>query len=741
MACVNALALWGDDAARRGETVLQLGTGLGAVVCGVVVALRVSGAARWWRLALAVALAAFLVGQILWWSGGVEADGRLAAVVLVAYLASQAFILASIYFLVRSTGALRQSDAEPRIVGPTTFLDGVLVAASFLIFILLGDFGTRSTAALPRSGPRVELAYSLVVLVAVVAAVVLTMIYQKGRPHRANYLLLAAGVVAMASADRLVAYFEFVGSEGGQRWAGIGFVLGPLLFAYAMLDTPPRPIGAAGHPRPGVDWAQLVLPYIGLLGIAVLFAFHMFLGRPFTGLVISIAVLMGLLVAIRQVVVLRAHQLMTQRLHSAHRTLEHQLHTDALTGLPNRLLFGKRFDAAMSDGQFLLIFVDLDDFKDVNDQFGHAAGDDLLRAVGERLSGCVGDADTLARVGGDEFAIIDRSRAEPEVVADRLRVALRAPFAVHGSSVRVRASMGLVRPDADVLSQTLDDLLRQADISMYAGKRTGKDVAVVYQPSLDTRGDFPTALRDAGDGIPAGFRLVYQPIVRLPDGALMAVETLARWTAPNGIDISPETFVAGAEAAGLGAVLDALVLDLACREVQASGLDIDFHVNVGAARLGNPSFEQNVRQTLARHRVEPSRLVVEITETVPIVDLAEAAEQIKRLNAFGVKVALDDFGVRFNSLMYLHSLPVQFVKLDRRFVSGSDPELDLALYRSIIRLCCELGMDVIVEGIEYARQAGAVYGAGGRLAQGHLFGRAVPIAEFDSGLETRGVPV
>ncbi len=717
------------------------------MACGVVVALRVSGSARWWRLLLVVALAAFLVGQALWWSGGVEAgSGFVAPAVLVAYLACQVFILASMYFLVRSAGGvLRQRDAAPRHSAATTFLDGVLVAASFVIFISLGDFDTRSTASLPRAdSPTVELGYALVELVAVVAAVVITMTYRKNRPYRANYLLLAAGIVTMASANRLVAYFEFVGSDGGQRWAAIGFVLGPLMFAYAMLDQPPpRPTSTAdAGASPGVDWAQLVLPYIGLLGVATLFAFHLFIGRPFTGFVMSMAVLIVLLVAIRQLVAARAHQLLTQRLHSAHRSLEHQLHTDALTGLPNRLLFGQRLDAALRDGRFVLIFVDLDDFKDLNGRFGHAAGDELLRAVGERLQRSVRDVDTVARIGGDEFAIlIDGSREEPDVVADRLRAALRVPFPVLGSSVRVRASMGLVRPGADGLSQTSDDLLRQADISMYAGKRIGKDAAVMYQPSSDMRGDFPIALREAGGGVPAGFSLAYQPIVRLPDGAPMAVEVLARWTAPNGIDISPETFVAAAEEAGLGADFDALVLDLACSEIQAAGLDIDFHVNIGAARLGNPYVEELVRNALARHRVEPSRLVVEITETVPIVDLGAAAAQITRLNAVGVEVALDDFGSGYNSLMYLHSLPVQVIKLDRSFASGVDHTQDQELYRSIIGLCGELGMAVIVEGIEYTSQAEALYEAGCLLAQGHLFGSAVPITELTSVSKTQGAPI
>ncbi|MCB0948495.1 MAG: EAL domain-containing protein [Mycobacterium sp.] len=745
LACVNALALWGDEAARRGETLLQLGTGLGALACGLVVALRLRGMARWWRLILVAMLAAFLGGQVLWWSSGANVESPSGAPAMsVIYLAFPMFTLASMYVLLRSTGGvLGRPDAPLPHSMATTYLDGLVAATSFLIFISMGGFGTESAASLPRSGnPAMQFAFSLAELVVVVVAVVVTMIYHVDRPFRKNYLLLAAGIVTMASADRLVAYYETVDSENGQQWAAIGLVLGPLLFAYAMLEPRPQAEETARHQRHGMDWAQLILPYLGFLGIAVLFAFHMSIGEPFTGFVAWMMLLLVLLIAARQVVAIRAQYLLTQRLYLTQRRLARQVHTDALTGLPNRLLFGRRLDAAMNDGRFVLIFVDLDDFKEVNDRYGHAAGDELLRAVGERLKRCLSDEDTVARVGGDEFAIlIDGSQEEPEVVADRLRVALRVPFAVHGSSVRVRASMGLARPSTDGPSQTPDDLLRQADISMYAGKRVGKDTAVVYQPSSDVRGDFPTALRQAGEGIPAGFSLVYQPIVGLPDGELIAVEALARWTAPNGIDISPETFVAAAEASGLGADLDALVLDLVCSEVQAAGLDVDVHVNVGAARLGNPSFEHRVRQALAKHRMEPGRLVVEITETVPIVDLAAAAEQILRLNALGVKVALDDFGAGFNSLMYLHSLPVQFVKLDRRFASGTDPERDMALYRSVSILCRELGMEVIVEGIEDQTQAVAVYEAGCLLAQGHLFGSAVPIAELGSGSQTQRSPV
>lgn len=742
---VNALAPWGDEAAQRGEAILQLAAGLGAVVCGLVVGLRTEGMARWWRLLLVAGLTAWLVGQSLWWAGGAGADGDpVAPAGLVAYLLCPVFALASVVVLVRSSGgATEPQDGWLRQFRATTVLDGVVAAAAFLILIAIGDFGVASTASLPRSANAVvDLGFVFAELVAVVAAVVMTMIYRPERPFRANYLLLAGGIVTMASSDRLVAYFASVGSVGGQHWAATGFVIGPLILAYAMAVRSPPQQDADDRQNPGMDWAQLILPYIGFLGVAQLFAFHVITGRQLTTLVVSLTVVMVLLVAVRQVVAMRAQHLLTQRLYWAQRGLAYQVHHDALTGLPNRLLFGQRLDEAIRDGRFVLIFVDLDDFKEVNDRFGHAAGDDLLRAVGERLTRCITDADTLARIGGDEFAIlIDGEADEPEIVADRLRVALRDPFAVHGSSLRVRASMGLVRSDADGLDQTSDDLLRRADISMYAGKRLGKDTAVIYQPSTGLQDDFPTALRRARGGVPDGFRLAYQPVVRLPGRTPVAVEALARWTAPSGIDIAPQTFVAAAEAAGLGAELDALVLDLACSDVKAAGLDLTIHVNIGAARLGNPSFEGHVRRAINRHDVEPTRLVVEITETVPIVDLAEAAAQINRLQSLGVRVALDDFGAGFNSLMYMHALPVQIVKLDRSFAVGTDSERNLTMYRSVVRLCSELGLSVIAEGIELPPQAETVYLAGCRLAQGHLFGSAVPITELSHGSKAHGAPV
>lgn len=728
---VNALALWGGRAAQRGEAALQLGVGLAAVCCGLIAARRVGGVARWWRLFFVAALALFLAAQVLWWWGRAAQGGVVATIAVVAYVICPVFAVAGTMLMVGAGGGFRRrSELSLRHFAATTVLDGVIAGLSFVILVALGGLGGAPQRSLPRTdNVTAQLAFATTQLFIVVAAVVITMLYPKDRPFRANYLLMAGGIVGMAAGDRIIAYLHSVGVEHADLWGGLGLIFGLAMIGMALLQPP----ASGSEPDAyGVDWAQLLLPYIGFSGTAVLFGFHVLRGRPLTPFVVCAGVAMVLLMVVRQVLAVRGQHLLTQRLYWTQLTLAHQVHHDLLTGLPNRLLFAQRLDEAMRDGGFVLILIDLDDFKEVNDCFGHAAGDALLYAVGERLRRCVSDADTLARIGGDEFAIlIEGPSVQPDVVADRLRVALRDPFPVHGTSVRIRASMGLVvRGAQDESPQTSDDLLRQADISMYAGKRLGKDTAVVYQPGARVPADFPAALREASGGVPAGFSLAYQPVVRLPTGTPVAVEALARWTAPNGVRIAPETFVAAAEAAGLGAALDGLVLELACRELATAGLTLDIHVNVGAARLANSGFDQYVAQTLARHDIAPGRLVIEITETLPIVDLRCAATQIERLNALGVRVALDDFGAGYNSLTYLHLLPVQVVKLDRSLAVASEPHRDLALYRSVIRLCDSLGVVVVAEGIESTSQAATVYNAGGRLAQGHLYGSAAPIGEL-----------
>ncbi|OBH29212.1 diguanylate phosphodiesterase [Mycobacterium sp. E342] len=733
-AALNALAPWGVAIAQRVQLALEATLCIGALLVGLVVVGRVAGLSRWWRVALLAAIATFLTAESLSQLGGAAHTGGTAPVpAVVGYFSAGVLFVVAMLLLVRAGhdhDARTPSRMWPGVI--TTVLDGLVSALAFFHLVYVARLGAMDGAALPRSTNTVVVwGIAAVELITVVGAVLLAMWYPPYRPGRANYMLLAAAVITLTSSDRLLAYLRSVGVTTLDLWVGVGFVLAPLLIAWSLIVLPSRP-------RPDDDeqptnWARLTLPYVGFMGSTTLLTFQVLVGRRIDPLFASTYLALALLVATRYLVAMRVQRMLTEQLVAAKRRLAYQAHHDALTGLPNRLLLAERLDEAIRGGPFVLIFVDIDDFKEVNDRFGHAAGDELLCAISARLQDCLGQSDTLARIGGDEFAVLTTGAVDaPEMVADQLRVALRSPFSVHGTSVRVRASMGLVSRGYHDGPPTSDDLLRQADISMYTGKRLGKDTAVVYRPAFSASEDFTTALRHANDAAPPGFQLKYQPVVTLPDGTPVAVEALARWTAPSGVQIPPQTFVSLAEANGMGAQLDALVLDQACEQIQNAGVDLSLHVNIGAARLGSRDFERAVSRTLARHGLSPHRLVLEITETVPIVDLAEGAAAIRRLNELGIGVALDDFGTGFNSLAYLHELPVQVVKLDRGLAAGVQPGRNLTLYQSVIRLCEALGLKVIAEGIETVEQAETVLMAGCRLAQGHLFGAASGLTDIVS---------
>lgn len=415
LAAINALAPWGERAAHRGEIILQLGTGLAAFVSGLLVARRVSGLSRWWRLLYVAALGLWLLGQTLWWTGSTRANGAATFPGVIADLLLPVIALPAVILLVRSSGSVFGSDGLLRRPPLISVIDGVVAGLSFLILAAMGGYGAASSASLPRSGiPLVEVVFALAEVMLVAVVVLIAMVYAPDRPYRTNYLLLAGGLVFMAISDRVIAYFRSIGALGGELLGGVGLILGPVLIAFALLEysaPPPKE-----NPAPstedddqlshGIDWAQLILPYVGFLGIAMLFAYHVLIGRALNPFAVCVTVVMVSLVAFRQVVATRAQRLLTQRLYRAQRRLAHQVHHDALTGLPNRLLFARRLDEAMRTGGFVLIFIDLDDFKEINDRFGHAAGDELLCAVGERLNRCVAATDTLARIGGDEFAIL-----------------------------------------------------------------------------------------------------------------------------------------------------------------------------------------------------------------------------------------------------------------------------------------------------------------------------------------------
>ena len=401
--------------------------------------------------------------------------------------------------------------------------------------------------------------------------------------------------------------------------------------------------------------------------------------------------------------------------------LAHQAFHDPVTDLANRALFHDRVQHALDlqehGGTALaVVFLDLDDFKTVNDSLGHAAGDELLGGVAERLRASVRRGDTAARLGGDEFALLlehaDRDTAV--AVAATLIDALGAPFRVEGREVFIRASVGItIREPATPGGRTADDLLREADAAMYMAKELGKGGFQLYEPRMRQvavrRLELTSELRRALEK--GELRLHYQPIVELWTGRILKVEALLRWRHPVLGLTSPAEFVPLAEETGLIVPIGRWAIEEACREaarLQGAGpglATLGMAVNLSARQLQHPGLLDDVALALMSAHVDPATLTLEITESMVVGDSGAAAEGLRELKRIGVQIAVDDFGIEYSSLNYLRQFPLDVLKVDRSFVERLDrsPE-DRAIAHAIIRLAGELGLGAVAEGIETAEQ-------------------------------------
>jgi len=419
---------------------------------------------------------------------------------------------------------------------------------------------------------------------------------------------------------------------------------------------------------------------------------------------------------------------------------------DDLTGLRNRAFFMDRLASALGsadDGRArpAVVFLDLDRFKTVNDSLGHSAGDTLLREVAGRLKRCTRPHDTLARIGGDEFAVLiedARDIAAPVAVAERILATLKAPARLGAQDVFPSCSIGVVQ--ADESTRSPEELLRDADVAMYHVKRKGRgDVAVFSEPmrqsavaALEIEADLRRAL-DRGE-----FELAYQPIVDPGTADVAGFEALLRWRHPTRGLVSPADFVPTAEEIGLIRQIDRWVLRAACAQLgewRAAFPDRDLYVSVNASavELADPRFVPDVAATLAEFGLEPRCLEIEITEGLflsPTPGVASALDELRRL---GVRVALDDFGTGFSSLSYVTRYPIDTIKIDRCFTAGMcDDRRTLAIVELIVKLGDALGVTIVAEGVESGGQAALLTAMGCARVQGFHFGAPVPPSAVDA---------
>jgi diguanylate cyclase (GGDEF)-like protein len=432
--------------------------------------------------------------------------------------------------------------------------------------------------------------------------------------------------------------------------------------------------------------------------------------------------------------------------------LRHQAFHDSLTGLANRALFQDRVAHAVvrrpgpETGLIAVLFLDLDDFKTINESLGHVGGDQLLSAVADRLRGCLRASDTAARIGGDEFAILLedlRDESEATHVAQRVIDALRPPIRIGGTAAVIATSIGIAvtAPGEDGATE----LLRNADFAMYQAKHRGKGRYEVFRPSLreavSERAALEALMRGAEER--NELRLHYQPVVDLADGSIVGLEALVRWQAPGRGLLMPADFIGLAEESGLIVNIGRWVLERACRDTQGwrQRFDLDglsVGVNLSARQFQHPDLVAEIGTALNSSGLEPSRLILEITESVLMLTTTTTIGKLADLRRIGVRLAIDDFGTGYSSLGYLERFPVDMLKIDKTFIDGIGERGNRpVLARAIVQLGRALDLQVVAEGIERDAQAAVLRRLGCSRGQGYLYARPLPAEELEPLLAQR----
>ena len=633
--------------------------------------------------------------------------------------------------LLSARGRARHTWDLPSAIDSAVIATGVgLVYWVFLIGPTLADGGTGLLERLATVGyPICD----------VVMCALVTHLLNRAGGRSPAMVMLAAGCGINLVCDVIWQLTDsFTAYSGGLINAG--FLLSYVCWAAAPLHPSTRPRRLA--PPPGMDrfgrGRLALLAACTLLAPAVLFtqgARH----QKINWVAIGVGA-----VALFLLVVARMAGFVGKVQHQAGK-LEDLVMLDDLTGLANRRRFELRLDEAVAAGDVQVCVLDLNGFKTVNDRHGHAVGDGLLIAVAERLAGVMRGQDVVARMGGDDFALMVPGAAadEGDAIVRRIGGALRDPVEVSGHTLLISASIGIA--DATGTDDPVE-VLRRADVAMYAAKASGNRRSRRYAPELDDQADEEAQVGlEMRLGLETGqFRMVYQPIVELPGGRTRYVESLVRWQHPERGFVSPADFVPIAEQNGLIVELGEWILRTACaqfvdwQELHGPDGPERISVNVSARQLAEPGFAAVVAEVLHDTGMPVSCLIVEVTETA-VFGGGVAVQAVKDLHELGVRIALDDFGTGHSSLGLLQTVPVDVLKVDKSFVDNlTMAGRHAVIATALIQVSNGLGLSAVAEGVETAEQAAELHRLGYQFAQGYHFGRPVAEPDFRRPVEYAG---
>jgi diguanylate cyclase (GGDEF)-like protein len=725
------VTVWIDDI---GEGVAAA---LGAVACGYAASSK-AGLLRlsWYLLAAASASWAIGEGVWCWYQLVANVEVPFPSLADLFFLLAVPLMVAGVLFLAEASGAVTRS--------MRSLLDGAIIACSLLFVSWATALGTVWSSGGEGLFARiVGLAYPLGDVVT--ATVALTSLARAKGTGRRQLGLLAAGVVSLAVSDSMFAYLTGNGTYGNGNWMDTGWVAGFLIIGLAAL-SPSRP-GTAEPVQKGQSTAQLVVPYVPVFFAGAIAAVREATGHSIGVVLFAIGATTTTLVMARQLQALVDNRRLNRRLESTVTELEarevdlaRQAFHDPLTGLVNRVLFADRLHHALErqkrdQGTLAVMIVDLDDFKSVNDTLGHLAGDELLKQVATRLQASVRQADTIARIGGDEFALLlENVIATEDAVraVERVGHMLRTPLNIGGGEVKASASVGIVLAPGP--GPTGDELLRDADIALYEAKYNGKSCYRIFESKMlegvVSRMQLKSELGSLGSHL-GQLTLHYQPILSARTGRMTGVEALMRWQHPTRGLLYPTSFIEFAEETGAIVMVGAAAMDMACAQAAAwRDLGIacpTISVNLSARQLHDPGVVEMVSRSLAKYSLPPADLTIEITESITMKDADQAVERLRRLKDLGVSIAIDDFGTGWSSLSYLRRLPVDFVKFDRSFTADVASDQDAAtLIKLMNNLAHALGLETVAEGIETAAQLNAVRRLGCDHVQGFHLARPAP---------------